>query len=93
MSRFQSVGIGNAIVDMIGACDDAFLARTGIEKRMMQLIETERIEDLDAKMPDRRQMPGGPVAHSMAGITAFGLSTAFIGRVTDEHLSQPFLRS
>ena len=74
MTRCQSVGIGNAIVDMIGACDDAFLARTGIEKRMMQLIETERIEDLDAKMPDRRQMPGGSVAkfdRRDCGIRAF----------------------
>ena len=42
MTQYQIVGIGNAIVDVIGRCDDAFLARMGIDKGVMQLIETER---------------------------------------------------
>jgi len=79
MTRCQSVGIGNAIVDVIGACDDAFLARTGIEKRIMQLSETERIEVLYAQMPDRRQMPGGSVANSGAGIATFGFRSLLSG--------------
>ena len=30
--RFQLVGIGNAMVDVLGHADDAFLAENGVEK-------------------------------------------------------------
>ena len=30
MSKYQVVGIGNAIVDVISTCDDIFLTRMGI---------------------------------------------------------------
>ena len=46
MTKYQAVGIGNAVVDVISQCDDAFLARMGIDKGVMQLIETERAEFL-----------------------------------------------
>ncbi len=88
MTQYQVVGIGNAIVDVIGRCDDAFLARMGVDKGVMQLIETERAEYLYEQMPERRQMPGGSVANSVAGIGALGLSTAFIGRVSDDELGR-----
>ena len=88
MTQYQIVGIGNAIVDVIGRCDDAFLARMGIDKGVMQLIETERAEYLYEQMPERRQMPGGSVANTIAGLGALGLSTAFIGRVSDDALGR-----
>lgn len=78
------VGIGNAIVDVIAPADDGFLARMGIDKGVMQLVERERAEALYAAMRDRRQAPGGSVANTIAGIGALGLSTAFIGRVRDD---------
>ncbi|WP_417726541.1 adenosine kinase [Roseovarius sp.] len=88
MTKYQAVGIGNAVVDVISQCDDAFLTRMGIDKGVMQLIETERAEFLYANMQDRRQMPGGSVANSIAGLGALGLSTGFIGRVSDDELGR-----
>ena len=88
MTKYQAVGIGNAIVDVISQCDDAFLARMGIEKGVMQLIEQERGEYLYAQMQARRQMPGGSVANTIAGLGALGLSTGFIGRVSDDDLGR-----
>ena len=35
--RYQVVGIGNAIVDVLTQCDDDFLDWMGIEKGIMQL--------------------------------------------------------
>src|SRR6056297_3678044 len=86
MTKYQAVGIGNAVVDVISQCDDAFLARMGIDKGVMQLIETERAEFLYENMTDRRQAPGGSVANTIAGLGALGLSTGFIGRVSDDEL-------
>ncbi|MBC7180265.1 MAG: adenosine kinase [Roseovarius sp.] len=88
MTKYQAVGIGNAVVDVISQCDDAFLSRVGIDKGVMQLIETERAEFLYENMTDRRQMPGGSVANTIAGLGALGLSTGFIGRVSDDDLGR-----
>lgn len=88
MTKYQAVGIGNAVVDVISQCDDTFLERLGVDKGVMQLIETERAEFLYENMADRRQMPGGSVANTIAGLGALGLSTGFIGRVSDDELGR-----
>ncbi len=88
MTKYQVVGIGNAVVDVISQCDDAFLRAQGIEKGVMQLIERERGELLYNAMSNRTQAPGGSVANTLAGIGNLGLSTAFIGRVHDDELGR-----
>lgn len=88
MTKYQAVGIGNAVVDVISQCDDHFLSAMGIEKGIMQLIEQDRAEYLYAAMKDRTQMSGGSVANTIAGMGALGLSTGFIGRVCDDELGR-----
>lgn len=90
MKNYQVVGIGNAIVDVISQCDDAFLAANGIEKGIMQLIERDRAEELYAAMRDRTQAPGGSVGNTLAGLGNLGLRTAYIGRVRDDALGRFF---
>ena len=84
MKRFDVVGIGNAIVDVISECDDAFLDRMEITRGIMQLIERDRAETLYAAMDARVQAPGGSVANTVAGTAALGLRAGFIGRVRDD---------
>ena len=93
MTKYQAVGVGNAIVDVISQCDDAFLARMAIDKGVMQLIETVRAEFLYDAMENRAQMPGGSAANTIAGLGALGLSTAFIGRVRDDELGRYYAQS
>jgi sugar/nucleoside kinase (ribokinase family) len=85
---YDLVGIGNAVVDVISQCDDAFLENMGIEKGIMQLIEQDRAELLYGAMKDRVQTPGGSVANTIAGAGALGLQTAFIGRVNNDGLGR-----
>jgi len=92
MTRYQAVGIGNAVVDVIAQCDDRFLARMGIDKGVMQLVERERAEFLYENMEERTQMAGGSVANTIAGLGALGLSTAFIGRVRDDGPGRDYVR-
>ncbi len=91
MSKYDVVGIGNSVVDVISRTDDQFLANMGIEKGIMQLIERERAEVLYAAMSDRLQTPGGSVANTIAGVGALGLNTAFIGRVNDDALGHFYI--
>ena len=88
MTKYQVVGIGNAIVDVISQCDDSFLDLIGIQKGIMQLVEKERGELLYGGMTNRVQAPGGSVANTLAGLGVLGLTTAFIGRVNDDALGR-----
>jgi len=93
VSRYQVVGIGNAIVDVLSHSDDRFLDHMGIEKGIMQLIERERAEVLYAAMRERVEAPGGSVANTLAGLGNLGLTTAFIGRVRDDALGRFYAAS
>jgi sugar/nucleoside kinase (ribokinase family) len=93
MTRYQVVGIGNAIVDVFSQADDNFLDLMGIERGIMQLVDRERGELLYAAMNNRIQAPGGSVANTLAGLGNLGLSTGFIGRVHDDALGRFYATS
>jgi sugar/nucleoside kinase (ribokinase family) len=93
LTRYQVVGIGNAIVDVISPSDDVFLDMMGITKGIMQLVERERSETLYGAMKERSEVPGGSVGNTVAGVGAMGLRTAFIGRVRDDALGRFYARS
>ena len=93
MTKYQAVGIGNAVVDVICQSDDAFLSGMGIDKGIMQLIEKDRAEVLYGSMSERTQAAGGSVANSIAGIGSLGLRTAFVGRVSDDALGKFYAKA
>lgn len=88
MKKYQVIGIGNAVVDVIARAEDTFLDLMGIQKGIMQLVERDRGETLYAAMRDEIQTPGGSVANTLAGLGNLGLRTAFIGRVHDDALGR-----
>ncbi|MCX7643802.1 MAG: adenosine kinase [Rhodobacteraceae bacterium] len=91
--RYDVVGIGNAIVDVIAEGDDTFLELMGITKGIMQLVERDRAEVLYAAMRNRREVPGGSVGNTVAGTGNLGLRSAFIGRVRDDALGRFYAKS
>ncbi|MDH3264998.1 MAG: adenosine kinase [Paracoccaceae bacterium] len=93
MKKYQVVGIGNAIVDVLAQTEEAFLDDMGIRKGIMQLVERERAETLYDAMRERTEAPGGSVANTLAGLGNLGLSTAFIGRVRDDMLGRFYQKS
>jgi len=93
VKRYQVVGIGNAIVDVLSQTDDAFLDAAGIGKGIMQLIERDRAETLYDAMSNRTEAPGGSVANTIAGLGNLGLTTGFIGRVRDDALGRFYAAS
>ena len=91
--RYQVVGIGNAIVDVLSQTDDSFLDLMGIQKGIMQLVERERGELLYGAMRERTQAPGGSVGNTVAGLGNLGLRAGFIGRVRDDALGRFYAKS
>jgi len=87
---YQIIGIGNAIVDVIGHANDMFLDQMGIEKGIMQLIDMERAVELYGKIGPAREVSGGSAANTIAGIAHLGGRTAYVGKVKDDQLGAIF---
>ena len=84
------VGIGNAIVDVIAHADEAFLAREGLAKGAMTLIDAARAEALYQRMGPAVEASGGSAGNTMAGIASLGGTGAYIGKVRDDFLGEVF---
>ena len=84
------VAIGDAIVDVIATCDDAFLELHKLPKGSMQLLDTSQTDALYAAMGSAREISGGSAANSMAGIAALGGRAAFVGQIADDQLGDIF---
>jgi sugar/nucleoside kinase (ribokinase family) len=84
------VGIGNAIVDVLAHADDAFLAREGLTKGTMALIDARRADELYARMAPGVEVSGGSAGNTMAGLASLGGRGAYIGKVRDDQLGQVF---
>ena len=89
-TRYDVVGIGNAIVDIIGRCDDAFLAKHDLRKGFMRLIDAQQAEEIYALMGDGIERSGGSAANTIAGLASFGARAGFIGRVADDQFGTVF---
>ena len=87
---YQIVGIGNALVDVLSHCDDAFLAENAIEKGIMQLIDMERAVALYSRIGPALEVSGGSAANTIAGAAQLGGRVAYVGKVTDDQLGRIF---
>ncbi len=89
-TQYDVIGIGNAIVDIIGKCNDAFLAKHSAEKGSMRLVNAETIEGIYGQMGPGIEISGGSAANTMVGIASFGGRAAFIGKVADDEFGHIF---
>jgi len=84
------VGIGNAIVDIIDNTDDGFLARHGMVKGAMTLIDEAQAEAIYAAMGPAIALSGGSAGNTIAGLASLGAKCGYIGKVRDDQLGQVF---
>ncbi len=86
MSQYDVLCIGNAIVDIIARCDEAFLSENAIIKGAMNLIDAERAELLYSRMGPAIEASGGSAGNTAAGVASLGGRVAFFGKVAKDHL-------
>jgi sugar/nucleoside kinase (ribokinase family) len=87
---YDVVGIGNAIVDIIARCDDAFLSKHDLAKGFMRLIDANEAGRLYEAMGPAIERSGGSIANSIAGLASFGARCGFIGRVAADQFGGIF---
>jgi adenosine kinase len=89
-TRYDVLGIGNAIVDVIARAEDVFLSRQGMTKGTMALIDEARAAAIYDAMGPAMEMSGGSAANTIHGVASFGATAAFVGKVRDDGLGGVF---
>ena len=84
------LGIGNAIVDVICKVDDEFLAKNGLAKSNMKLIDEIEFKKLLGNLKIEETVSGGSVANSIVGLSQLGNKVGFIGKISDDELGQKY---
>ena len=67
-TRFDVIGIGNAIVDVLARADDDFLIGQGMRKGGMALIDEARAQAIYDAMGPAVEMSGGSAANTTVGV-------------------------
>ena len=88
--RYDVLGIGNAIVDVIARAEDDFLVAQGMHKGTMALIDEARAKTIYAAMGPAVESSGGSAANTIVGVASFGAKAAFVGKVKNDDLGGIF---
>jgi sugar/nucleoside kinase (ribokinase family) len=88
--RFDILGIGNAIVDVVAPVDESFLSRHDMHKGAMALIDAATAEKLYAAMPAGQESSGGSAGNTCAVAALLGARVAYLGKVADDQLGGVF---
>ena len=89
-ARYDVLGIGNAIVDVLARAEDDFLVRHDMRKGAMTLIDEARADSLYAAMGPGVEVSGGSCGNTIAGVASFGGRGAYIGKVRNDQLGGVF---
>jgi sugar/nucleoside kinase (ribokinase family) len=82
--------IGSPLLDVIEMASDEQLARVGLDKGTMTLIDLVTANTVQDHMGAPRFVSGGSVANTTAGIAALGGAAGFIGAVADDEVGRAY---
>src|SRR3982074_3830953 len=89
-AKYDVLGIGNAIFDVLVQTDEAFLGRHGMTKGGMALIDEARATAIYADMGPATEMSGGSAANTIVGVANLGARAAHVGKVRDDQIGRPY---
>jgi len=87
-AKYDVLGIGNAIFDVLVQTDDSFLAAHGMTKGGMALIDEARAASIYRDMRLATKMSGGSAANTIVGIANLGARAAYVGKVRDDEVGR-----
>ncbi len=87
-AKYDVLGIGNAIFDVLVQTDEGFLAAHGMTKGGMALIDEARAASIYRDMGPATKMSGGSAANTIVGIASLGARAAYVGKVRDDQIGR-----
>ena len=88
--NYDVYGIGNPLIDFLSIVDTQFLAKVGLNKGIMHLIDLNRREFLISNLPNPTISPGGSCANTIIALSSFEKSTIYGGGIGDDQLGEQF---
>lgn len=85
-AKYDVLGIGNAIFDVLVQTDEGFLARHGMTKGGMALIDEARAAAIYQDMGPATEMSGGSAANTIVGVASLGARAAYVGKVKNDQI-------
>ncbi|MGJ4931059.1 adenosine kinase [Bradyrhizobium sp. HKCCYLS2038] len=89
-AKYDVLGIGNAIFDVLVQADEAFLAKHGMTKGGMALIDEARAAAIYRDMGPATEMSGGSAANTIVGLASLGARAAYVGKVKDDQIGRMY---
>ena len=90
-AKYDVLGIGNAIFDVLVQTDEGFLARHGMTKGGMALIDEARAAAIYQDMGPAVEMSGGSAANTIVGVANLGARAAYVGKVRDHQIGRMYI--
>jgi sugar/nucleoside kinase (ribokinase family) len=87
-AKYDVLGIGNAIFDVLVQADEGFLARHGMTKGGMALIDEARATAIYQDMGPATEMSGGSAANTIVGVANLGARAAYVGKIKDDQIGR-----
>src|ERR1700744_349335 len=87
-AKYDVLGIGNAIFDVLVQTDESFLSLHGMTKGGMALIDEARAAAIYRDMGPATEMSGGSAANTIVGIANLGARAAYVGKVRDDQIGR-----
>ena len=87
-AKYDVLGIGNAIFDVLVQTDEGFLGRHGMTKGGMALIDEARAASIYRDMGPATEMSGGSAANTIVGLANLGARAAYVGKVKDDQIGR-----
>lgn len=89
-TKYDVLGIGNAIVDIIARAEDDFLVSHKMNKGGMALIDETQATRIYDSMGPAIEVSGGSAANTIVGVANFGARAAFVGKVKKDPVGDAF---
>jgi sugar/nucleoside kinase (ribokinase family) len=90
VKKYDVLGIGNAIVDILANVEYVHLQKLNIRKGIMRLIDEFEVDKLRESIEVVNTVSGGSAANTIVGLASLGHPVAFIGKVRDDDLGVSF---
>ena len=87
-AKYDVLGIGNAIFDVLVQTDEGFLRRHDMTKGGMALIDEARATAIYADMGPATEISGGSAANTIVGVASLGARAAYVGKVRDDQIGR-----
>jgi sugar/nucleoside kinase (ribokinase family) len=90
-AKYDVLGIGNAIFDILVKTDESFLAAHGMTKGGMALIDEARAAAIYRDMGPAVEISGGSAANTIVGVANLGARAAYVGKVRDDQIGRLYI--